>query len=125
LSSDSFRDWIYQQRLTDEEELNRENVRAFRPAIDEVAESIARHFNVELETIKISEEGRVDENIPHWVVMYLAQEICGVKLNEIAIYMSLKRTGSIPTNIAKLKSRMVVDAKLGRAVSKIKRVYDT
>jgi len=90
-----------------------------------VAESVARHFNVELETIKISQEGRVDDNIPHWVVMYLAQEICGVKLSEITIYTGLKRTGSIPTNIAKLKSRMAVDAKRGRAVLKIKHVNDT
>jgi len=125
LGSDSFRDWVYQQRLTNEEELSRETVRAFRPSMSEVAESVARRFKVELETIKISQRGRVAENIPRWVVMYLAQEICDAKLSEIAVYTGLKRTGSIPTTIAKLKSRMAVDAKLGRAVSKIKREYDT
>ena len=125
LGSDRFRDWVYQQRLTNEEELSRATVRAFRPSMSEVAESVAKHFKVELQTIKISQRGRVDENIPRWVVMYLAQEICDVKLSEIATYTGLKRTGSIPTTIAKLKSRMMLDAKLGRAVSKIKRVYDT
>jgi len=58
--------------LTDDEELNRETVRAFRPGIGEVAKLAARHFKVELAAIKISQSGRVDENIPRWVVMYLA-----------------------------------------------------
>ena len=44
---------------------------------------------------------------------------------EIAEWLGLKRTGSIPTTIAKLKSRMATDARLSRVVGKIKSEYDT
>jgi len=57
LGSDSFRDWVYQHRLTDENQLSRETVRAFRPSIDEVAESVAEHFNVDLGSIIICQCG--------------------------------------------------------------------
>jgi len=57
--------------------------------------------------------------------MYLAQEVCSLKLCEIANYLGLKRTGSIPTTIAKLKSRMAINARLSKAVGEIMREYVT
>ena len=57
--------------------------------------------------------------------MHLAQETCGLKLREIGDLLGLKRTGSIPTTITKLKSRMATDAGLARIVGKIKSEYDT
>jgi len=78
-----------------------------------------------VETIMISQRGRVDENIPRWVAMYMAQEISGLRLREIAEFLGLKRTGSIPTIIAKLKLRIVNDRKLARVVERIKSEYDT
>ena len=59
--------------------------------IDQVSESVGRYFKVNLGSIVISQRGRVDENIPRWLLMYFAQEIAG--------YLGLKRTGSIPTTI--------------------------
>jgi chromosomal replication initiation ATPase DnaA len=67
----------------------------------------------------------VYENIPRWTVMYLAQEISGLKLREIAEYLGLKRTGSIPTTIAKLKLRMENDDSLSQVVGNFKRQYYT
>jgi chromosomal replication initiation ATPase DnaA len=83
-------------------------------------ESVVRHFKVDINNITRSQRGRVDENIPRWVVMYLAQQMCGLRLHEIANYMGLTRTGSIPTTIAKLKSRMATDIGLAWKVGKIK-----
>ncbi len=57
--------------------------------------------------------------------MYLSQEIGGLKLHEIADYLELKQTGSIPTAIVKLKAKMERDAGLVRRVEAIKRQYDT
>ena len=125
LGSDAFRDWAYRQRQTDESELHRETIQYFRPTIEQVTASVARHFKVDADGITKSQRGHVDENIPRWVVMYLAQESCGLKLREIADYLGLKRTGSIPTTITKLKSRMATDAGLARMVGKIKSEYDT
>lgn len=125
LGSDSFRDWAYQQRQADEDDLNRESVQFFRPGIGEIAETVAKSFKVDVDTIKKSQRGRVGENIPRWVVMYLAQELCGLKLREIADYLRLKRTGSIPGNIAKIKARLDADRALARKIEKIKRQYET
>ncbi len=125
LGSDSFRDWAFEQRRTDDKEISRETLQFFRPGVEQVAESIARHFGVELDTIKIGRRGILSENIPRWVTMYLAQEICGLKLCQIAEYLGLKRTGSIPTTISKLKLRIADDARLARVIGKIKREYDT
>ncbi|MGD8568363.1 MAG: hypothetical protein PVJ39_09770 [Gammaproteobacteria bacterium] len=88
-------------------------------------DTVARDFKVNVDSITRRQRGRVDENIPRWVIMYFAREICGLKLQEIATCLGLKRTGSIPTTIMKLKLRMASDAKLARKVGKIKREYDT
>lgn len=125
LGSDTFRDWAYGQRQTDESELSRKTIQSFRPDLDQVMDMVARHFKVNVDSITRCQRGRVDENIPRWVIMYLAREICGLKLQEIATCLGLKRTGSIPTTIMKLKSRMASDAKLARKVGKIEREYDT
>ncbi len=123
LGSDTFRDWIYKQRDS-EEEISRTTLQFFRPGIDQVTESVAKHFKVDFESIIISQRGKVNENIPRWVVMYMAQEMCGLKLQEIAEFLGLKRTGSIPTTISKLKSLMANDSKLAKMVKKIKSEYD-
>jgi len=125
LGSDAFRDWAYRQRQTDEGELNRKTIQSFRPTIGQVTGSVARHFKVDADTITKSQRGRVDENIARWVAMYLAQETCGLTLGEIADYMGLKRTGSIPTTISKLKARVAKNARLAKVVEDIKSEYCT
>jgi REP element-mobilizing transposase RayT len=125
LGSDAFRDWAYRQRQTDESELDRKTIQSFRPPIEQVIDSVAKHFKVDADSITRSQRGRVNENIPRWIVTYLAQETCGLKLREIANYLGLKRTGSIPLTIAKLKSRAAIDAGLARMVKQIKSEYDT
>ena len=82
---------------------------------------VAKRFKVDSKTITISQRGRVDDNIPRWVVMYLAQEISGLKLREIAEELGLKHTGSIPATIAKLKHRMESDEGLFKVVERLKR----
>lgn len=125
LGGEGFREWAYQQRHTDEDGLGRQTLKFFRPSIDELTESVARHFKIDPDTIKTGQRGRTNENIARWLVMYLGQEICGLKLREIASYMGLKRTGSIPTTVAKLKTRLAIDKKLARALRTIRSDYDT
>lgn len=124
LGGDGFREWVFQQRLTEDGEVSRACLQCFRPDIDEVIESVVMSFGVELSSITENQRGRREENIPHWVVMYLAQEVCGLTLCNIADRLGLKRTGSIPTTIAKLKSRMESDRGLLCRVRRIKREYD-
>ncbi|MCP4127152.1 MAG: hypothetical protein GY753_08835 [Gammaproteobacteria bacterium] len=123
LGSDSFRDWVYRLRQADDPEIDQKALKYFRPDIDQVTDSIARYFKVSRESIMISQRGRVEENIPRWMVMYLAQEICGLKLQEIADFLGLKRVGSIPTTVSKLKQRIANEPGLAGDVDRIKSEY--
>ena len=51
-------------------------------------------------------------NLPRWVAMYLCRETGGHRLIDIAKRFGLKRTGSIPTTLGKLKEMLRVDQKL-------------
>jgi len=125
LGSDAFRKWAYKQRETQDKMVSIEDLRFFRPGIEEVTKTVARYFKVDPADIKKNQQGKPGENIPRWVVMHLAQENCGLKLREIADFLELKQTGSISTTISKLKLRMEADIKLAKRVAKIKRQYDT
>jgi len=125
LGSEAFRNWAYRQRQTDESELDRKTLQSFRPGLDQVIDTVAERFKVDVASITISRRGRVEENVPRWVAMHLAQEMCGLTLREIADYFGLKRAGSISTTIAKLKARIAGDKRLTKKVNGIKREYYT
>ena len=97
LGSQSFRDWAYKQRDTDELFVSKETLQLFRPGLDEIIKKAAKEFKVSKGSILKSQRGRVANNIPRWVTMYMAQQYGGLKLKEIADEFELKRTGSIPT----------------------------
>ena len=63
--------------------------------------------------------------MPRWVAMTLCQEVGDCRLVNIAKCFGLKRTGSIPTTIKKLRVLMADDKKLARKVGGLKRQYDT
>jgi len=123
LGSDTFRAWAYQQRDTADNEVNQKTLQHFRPNIEQIINAVLDEFGVELDSIIGSQRGRREDNIPRWVVMYLGQELCGLTLRQIADRLGLKRTGSIPTTIGKLRLRMENDSRLVRRVGRIKRQY--
>ncbi|MCF6219434.1 MAG: transposase [Gammaproteobacteria bacterium] len=123
LGSDEFRAWVYQQRITADEEVNQKILQQFRPDFDQVIKHILDEFSVDMSDIMGRQRGRREENIPRWVVMYLGQELCGLRLRQIADSLGLKRTGSIPTTIGKLRRRMEKDKSLVYQVEKIKSQY--
>jgi len=124
LGSDEFKAWIYSQRLTDDASISREISHIFRPSIDEIVEKVASQFKTDPAVILVNERGRVTNNIPRWVSMYLSQSCGDHKLKDIASAFGLKRTGSIPTTIQKLRVLMEEDARLSRKVEKMKNQYD-
>ena len=125
LGSQSFRDWAYKQRDTDELSVSKETLQLFRPGLDEIIKNVMKEFKVSKESIIKSQRGRVTNNIPRWVSMYMAQQYGGLKLKKIADEFGLKRTGSIPTTIKKLIVVLDDDRKLLRKFNRIKSQYDT
>ena len=122
LGSEQFRDWAYMQRQGDDNEVSRRESRYFRPGINSVIAAVATTFNAPPKSITNTRRGRVEDNIPRWIVMHLAQEKCGLTLREITKVMDLKRTRSIPTTIAKLKIRIKDDDQLRKAIRKLKQL---
>jgi len=125
LGSDSFRDWAYAQRGTDEAALSKQDIQLFRPSIDEIVNQVAKIFRVSDDSIVRGQQGRGKKNLPRWVAICLSQEIGSKKLTVIADAFGLKRTGSIPTTVKKLRELLENDSKLFRKVEKIRRGYDT
>jgi REP element-mobilizing transposase RayT len=119
LGGDEFRAWAYQQRLTEEEAVSHQERAVFRPSMDEIIERVASRFEVSRESIMRTTRGG-SNNVPRWVAMYLCQEVGGCRLVEIASYFGLKRTGSIPTTIKKLKQLMNQDKTLMRMLDELK-----
>lgn len=105
--------------------MSKSSLQQFRPGIDEVIKLVAKHFGVEPLSLTESQRGRQEDNVLRWVVMYLGQELCGLSLRKIADRLGLKRTGSIPNMVGKLKIRMASESKLFRQIDKIKSQYDT
>jgi len=125
LGSDVFRDWAYAQRATDEASVSKQVIQLFHPSIDDIVARVAKTFKVSEASILKSQRGRVQNNTPRWVAMHLSQEIGCKTLMVIAKTFGLKRTGSIPTTVAKLRILMEEDLSLMKKVHRIWRVYDT
>ncbi|MEW5056232.1 MAG: transposase [Cycloclasticus sp.] len=125
LGSDDFRQWVYQQRETDTLSVSKKELRSFRPKVEKIIYHVADLFRVEITSITKTKRGRVPDNIPRWVALYLARECSGCLLKEIADNFGLKKVGSISTTINKLQGLMATDKKLARKVTAIRSRYDT
>jgi len=110
LGSDEFRAWAYKKRVTKDEEVTEQERFYFRPSMQVIIEKVAKQFDVTSESILKRVRGK--ENIPRWVAMYLCQEIGSHRLIDIALKFGLKRTGSIPVTLAKLKGLLEKDKEL-------------
>jgi len=115
LGSDEYRAWAYSQRTTGDEAVTREAVAEFKPSLEEIVSAVSNTFKVSLDSILIAKRG--ESNIPRWVAMYLCQEVGDHRLVSIGEHFGLKRSGSIPTTIKKLKTLMNDDAALCKKVA--------
>jgi putative transposase len=125
MGSDEFQQWIYEHNQVDESSVTKINLNFFRPSVSDIVEQVAVSFNVGVSSVITSRRGRVANNVPRWVALFLAQACAGVTLKSIANEFGLKRTGSIPTTIKKLRVLMDSDRRLMAKVMGIKRQYDT
>ncbi len=125
LGSDEFRNWAYSQRITDDLSISKQVINHLRPSINEIVARVATVFKVTEKSILQSKRGRIPNNVPRWVAMYISQELGSMKLGDIAREFGLKRTGSIPTTITKLRVLLESNFALGRKVNRIMREYDT
>ena len=114
MGSDEFRAWAYTQRITDDNAVSVNSRAQLKPGVAKLVTDVATTFAVTEESILKAKRGT--NNVPRWVAMYLSQVVGGQPLVSIAQAFGLKRTGSIPTTIGKLKVLMGNDRKLLKKV---------
>ncbi len=89
LGSNEFRDWVYKHRITNDEEVTKEELSSLRPGLDEITDRVCEAFGVDKNSILTGRRGVTENNIPRWVAMYLCRDIGGHKLTHIAEYFGL------------------------------------
>ena len=121
LGSETFRDWVYQQRevLKRDADISKKDLAGFRPTIDEIINQVAEAFNVD--TSDIVKGGHLAEpaNIARKAAMYLCQRRSDHKLNAIAAAFGLKHYGSASAIIGNFKRDLEGDSKLNRKISRL------
>jgi len=110
LGSEAFRSWVYSQRVKNSEDVTEKEKFHFRPDMETLIKQVAVAFGVTEKSILTGTRGK--ENLPRWVAMYLCQEKGGHRLIDIAKKFGLKRSGSIPSIIGKLKRALEADKQL-------------
>ncbi len=110
LGSDEFREWVYQQRKTNDADISEREKFQFKMNMDKIIHEVAQLFNVPV--AKVLRVRRGDPNIPRAVAMYLCQEIADHRLIDIAHKFGLKRSGSIPGTIKRIKKLIASDQEL-------------
>jgi len=107
LGSEEFREWAFNHRNTDEQVLTHSEKNAFKRDINTIIKEVADLFAIPVDSILASQRGKT--NIPRWAAMYICQVKADHRLLDIAKHFGLKRTGSIPNNIAKFRQLMEAD----------------
>ncbi len=117
LGSEVFRSWAYDQRVKEDGEVTEKDKYHFKPDMDKLIKQVSVVFGVTVQSILTGKRGST--NLPRWVAMYVCQEKGDHRLIDIAKKFGLKRSGSIPSIIAKLKSLFQADEKLMAKVNKL------
>ena len=66
-----------------------------RPTIKKIIEHTANEFSVSIDSIILSKKGRIPENIPRKIAMYLAHKKYDYRLTELATSFQLKHYGGV------------------------------
>jgi REP element-mobilizing transposase RayT len=92
---------------------------AVRPSIDQVLKALATSYGLKVEDLMKGKRGKNNE--PRKVGMYLAKELCDMKLKEIAAQFGTGSYGTVGWACHGVASRMQADAKFRKHVTSIRR----
>jgi putative transposase len=92
---------------------------AVRPSIDQVLKALATRYGLEVEDLMKGKRGK--DNEPRKVGMYLAKELCDLKLKEIAAQFGTASYGTVGWACHGVASRIEADASFRKRISSISR----
>jgi chromosomal replication initiation ATPase DnaA len=90
-----------------------------RPSIDQVLKALGTKYGLKVEDLMKGKRGK--DNEPRKVGMYLAKELCDLKLKEIAAQFGTASYGTVGWVCHGVASRMQADANFCKRVSSIRR----
>jgi REP element-mobilizing transposase RayT len=95
-----------------------------RPSISRIVRTVSDYYSLSHSEIYQPKKGRGSKNKPRKIAMYLAQQIGGYRLTEIAEAFGLNHYGGVSNAIYMIKQEMEEDAKLNRSVNSIINRFD-
>jgi chromosomal replication initiation ATPase DnaA len=100
--------------------VDREHPSYERPSVDQVLKTLAKRYWLKVEDLRKNKQGKNYE--PRKVCMYLANELCDMKLKEIAAQFGTGSYGTVGWACHGVASPMQSDAKFRKRVSSIRRI---
>jgi putative transposase len=121
LGDEKFRNKLMETPLRVDREHPRYERAAVRPSLDQLLKTLAKRYGVEIKDLIKGRRGK--DNEPRKVGMYLAKELCDLKLSEIAKQFGTGSYGTVGWACHGVSSRMQADAKFSDRVVSIRRIY--
>jgi REP element-mobilizing transposase RayT len=119
LGSEEFRERVREESIR----IDREHVRyeraAVRPSMDQVLGTIAKTYGLKVKDLLTGRRGR--DNEPRKLGMYLAKELCDLKLSEIAQRFDTSSYGTVGWACHGVAAKMNSDTSFCNLVTRIRR----
>jgi hypothetical protein len=119
LGDEQFRNRLMEKPIPVDPEHPRYERVAVKPSIDQVLKALATRYGLKVEDLLKGRRGK--DNEPRKVGMYLAKELCDLKLKEIAAQFGIGSYGTVGWACHGVAVRMQMDAKFHKRVSSIRR----
>jgi putative transposase len=121
LGDEEFRNGLMEKPIRVDREHPRYERVAVRPSIDQVLKALATRYGLKVEDLIKGKRGK--DNEPRKVGMYLAKELCDLKLKEIAARFGTASYGTVGWACHGVASRIEADANFRKRISSIRRSY--
>jgi chromosomal replication initiation ATPase DnaA len=120
LGDEEFRNGLMEKPIRIDRGHPRYERTAVKPSIDQVLKTLATRYGLKVEDFMKGKRGK--DNEPRKIGMYLAKELCDLKLKEIAEHFGTASYGTVGWACHGVASRMQADAKFRDRVSSIRRI---
>jgi chromosomal replication initiation ATPase DnaA len=84
------------------------------PTLADIVEKVAIQAGVDINTVLQSRRGRGSRNVPRWIAITLARDLCGLPLAEIASYFDMAHISGISKTVDKLSEYERHDKKVAQ-----------
>lgn len=118
-SSDRFKNWVFDDLMPQLKDEKRSRAITPNLSIDKVIHAVAHYYSVDVQSIVLSNHGRVRENLPRKLAMYLCQELTSSIQAEIARVFNLGHYCSVGQITQQIRKKKQKEPVLSRQIEQI------